>query len=139
MAMARNGTPPVTDLLQASEQLSRAQERIDSDPEQARDILERHVPRGARQRPLQDVLGLFMQMQQAQQQMQGQIVELLTRQGQQRSVAHTQEDIKIAQEQQRLTLEAWKTEPRLPVYLEPSFDEQKIFAVMGEYPPRVHR
>lgn len=142
--MARNGTTAAELLQHRSDDSSRAQDLLDRDPEEALDKLERAVTvdAGAGELTLKDVFTLFMQMQQQQASMQQQIVSLLGRQGnteQDRRSAHSKHEIAQMQEQQRLTLEAWKTEPRLPVFLQPSDDEKRIFSVMGEFPPRVHR
>lgn len=126
------------------DQVERAQEVIDRDPEEAQATLApmTQVPNGSAI-TMQDIFGLFMQMQQQQQTMQQQIVDLLSRdqraEARKSAQAHSADDLKVAQEQQRLTLEAWKTEPRLPVFLEPDSDEKKIFSVVGEFPPRMHR
>lgn len=138
MAMPRNNT---IDLLQSRTATSdRAQERIDKDPEEALEALQKHA---TQQLTLQDVFGLFMQMQQQQAAMQQQIVDLLSRQGQveqaKRSQRDSREEVAQMQEQQNKTLQAWKDEPRLPIQLEPTPDERKILAVVGEYPPRMHR
>jgi hypothetical protein len=139
-----NGTTAAELLQQKADSTARAMDQIDARPETVLDALEAHVTvdPSAGQLNLQDVFGLFVQMQQQQAAMQQQLVSLLARQGetdQKRSAAHSRAEVAQMQEQQRLTLEAWKTEPRLPVFLQPSEDEKKIFAVVGEWPPRVHR
>lgn len=142
--MSKAAPETVAAQLQAqSEQVQKAQEVIDRDPEEAQAILEPHTTvKGGGEITIQDIWGLFMQMQAAQQTMQRQVIELLSkdRQRERNSYqAHSAEDLALAQEQQRKTLEAWDTEPRLPVFLTPTEDEERIFAVMGEYPPRMHR
>lgn len=143
--MARTGTTAAELLQQKSDNVSRAMDQLDSTPEAALGKLEPlvTVDPSAGELTLKDVFTLFMQMQQQQAAMQQQIVSLLGRSNQQdqreRSAAHTSAEIAQMQEQRRATLAAWDTEPRLPVFLTPNQDEQKIFAVMGEFPPRVHR
>jgi len=143
MSKPDNGTI-AAQLQHQSDQVERAREVIDRDPEEAHAVLEPNVTvKGAGGAvTVQDVFNLFVQLAQAQQTMQQQIVDLLSRDKQherQSYQAHSAEDLKVAQEQQRKTLEGWKTEPRVPVFLEPDEDERRIYAVVGEFPPRLHR
>lgn len=141
----KDGTSAAALLQRESDKIERAEEVIDRDPEAAKAVLEplTKVSPAAGELTMKDIFGLFMQLQQTQQTMQQQIVDLLSRdqsdRAKQSAQAHSAEDLKVAQEQQRRTLEAWKTDPRLPVFLEPDADEKKIFAVLGEFPPRMHR
>jgi hypothetical protein len=140
--MAKDGTVAAS-LQHDIDQVQRAQEVIDRDPEAAHAVLERVVTPSpsAGELTMQDIFGLFLQLQKQQAAMQEQMMGLLVGQNRDpgRKNAHTQEELAIAAEQQRLTLEAWRTEPRLPVWLEPDDDEKKIFSVVGDFPPRLWR
>jgi hypothetical protein len=142
--MARNGTTAAELLQQKSDDLSKAMDAIDSRPEESLGKLEPHVvvDPSAGELTLKDIFTLFMQMSAQQQAMQQRIDGLLDQRGQQsqqRSQAHTANEIAQMQEQRRATLAAWDNEPRLPVFLTPTDDEKKVFSVYGEFPPRIHR
>ena len=128
-------------LQQKSDEVNRASEVIDKDPEAAVVKLQPGSPNGEAI-TISDVLQLFMQLQQAQQGMQSQIIQLLSTQRdqqQQRVQAHTSADLERVHKKQQATLEAWKGESREPVFLEPTMDERKAAEVHGgEFPPRVH-
>jgi hypothetical protein len=128
-------------LQQKADEVNRASEVIDRDPEEAVAKLAPSSPNG-QAITINDVLQLFLQLQQAQSGMQSQIVQLLSQQKDQqitRAQAHTADDLERVHKKQQATLEAWKQEPREPVFLEPTADERKAAEVHnGEYPPRVH-
>ena len=130
-------------LQQKADQIEHASEVIDKDPEAAAEYL---APKTAspdgQAITISDVLQLFVQLQNAQQGMQSQIIQLLSQQREQqgaRTAAHTSADLERVSKKQASILQAWKTEPREPVFIEPTHDERKAAEVHnGEYPPRIH-
>jgi hypothetical protein len=140
----RNGTA-AEQLLRARDQNLRAQELIDADPEEAKAVLDKAaaVDASAGELTMRDVFGLFLQLQQQQQAMQQQLLTVLS-DAQRRSQVtqrNTAEELANDKLQREKTLEAWRTEPREPVWIEPDLTEKKIAAVqpLGEMPPRVFR
>jgi hypothetical protein len=130
-------------LQQRIDEVSRAAETIDNDPEAAAAKLAPSMSNNGQVPTPQDTFALLAQMMAAQQAMQQQIIQLQAGQRQQdtvRTVAHTNADIERSARRQKATLDAWKTEPREPVFLEPTHDERKAAEVHnGEFPPRLFR
>jgi hypothetical protein len=129
-------------LQRQSDNISRAQEKIEHDPEEAKAKVEAAVTTtDGSPITVQDMLGLFMQLQQSQQQMQQQIVQLLGDRKQDRTdrvQAYTQAELDRVAAKQRATIETWRTEPKEPIWIEPDFDERKIAESHGgEMPPRM--
>jgi hypothetical protein len=125
----RNGTA-AEQLLRARDQNLRAQELIDADPEEAKAVLDKAaaVDASAGELTMRDVFGLFLQLQQQQQAMQQQLLTVLS-DAQRRSQVtqrNTAEELANDKLQREKTLEAWRTEPREPVWIEPDLTEKKI-------------
>jgi hypothetical protein len=143
--MPHSNNGPAAGLQRQADNNQRAQEKIDRDPEEAKAILEPHttVHPSAGTLTMQDMFGLFLQLQQQQAAFQAQLVDVLTYTQKQeaRKQRATQEELEADKRQREATLEAWRTEPKEAVWIEPDLSEQKIAAVManGEMPPRVFR
>ena len=132
---------PASALLERVDQTSRAVERIDHDPEEALAAIEPaiHAAPNVGEITPADMFRLMTQMQGQLAAQQQQILDLM---GQRQSPTQSDrsrdlaEEIRRDKEQRDATLEAWRTEPREPVWLQPESDEQKIQAVTGRFPPR---
>ena len=127
--------------LKASDDMQRAAEVIDRDPEAAlAKVQPGVVTTDGSPVTVQDMFGLFVQLQKQQAAMQEQLVNLLTHQQQRenRSASLTREELAAAEAQKRATLASWQVEPREPVWIEPDLSEQKLAATTpnGELPPR---
>ena len=139
----RNNGPVAAHLQRQADNNQRAQEKIERDPEEAKAVLEPYTKVGpaAEQITVQDMFGLFMQLQKQQQTMQQQLVDMLTFQQKQeaRKQRASQEELEADRLQREATLEAWRTEPKDHVWIEPDLAEQKFAAAhkSGEMPPRV--
>ena len=122
-----------------AEQNEKASERIARDPEEAHAALKDKVEPtpGSEQLTMRDMFGLFLQLQNQIVGFQQQLLEIQAGQRPQSPRQSTEDEIAQHQEQQRLTRERWNTETREPVFIPPSVDEQKAFAVVGEWPPRL--
>jgi len=144
MADRTNG-PVAAHLQRQADNNQRAQEKIERDPEEAKAVLEPYTKVGPAdgQITMQDMFGLFMQLQKQQVGMQQQLVDMLTHQQKQeaRKQRATQEELEADRLQREATLEAWRTEPKDHVWIEPDLAEQKFAAAhkTGEMPPRVFR
>ena len=120
----------------------RAAEAIDKDPEAAHAKLERAVEPAPGSEPLtlRDVMNLFLQFQRDamafQMEMQRQLLELKSGAQTPDRKAENAEEVSAQARQQYLTLEAWQTEERVPVYIPASTDEQKVFEAAREWPRR---
>ena len=141
----RNNGPVAAHLQRQADNNQRAQEKIERDPEEAKAVLEPYTKVGPAdgQITMQDMFGLFMQLQKQQVGMQQQLVDMLTFQQKQeaRKQRATQEELEADKRQREATLEAWRTEPKDHVWIEPDLAEQKFAAAhkSGELPPRVFR
>src|SRR5688572_15659894 len=129
-------------LQRQSDQILRAQEKIDHDPEEAKAQVEASVTvSDGSPITVQDMLGLFIQLQQSQQAMQQQLVTLMAGQQQQnerRAAVATKEELERVARKQSATRAAWAQEPQEPVWIEPDIDERRVGeAHNGEMPPRV--
>jgi hypothetical protein len=139
-----NGTAAAA-LLKDRDKVAQATDVIDRDPEEAaarlQPILKASPTVG--DITVQDMFGLMSQLMAQQATMQQQIVELMTGQASGgnggRKAPDTQEELAKDKLQRDLTLRAWHDEPREPVWIQPDQDEDKVFAVMGQYPPRLFR
>lgn len=134
---------PAAALQQRVDGTKRAMDRIDADPEEARDALEDYVSiqAGMGEITPSDMFKLMTQMQAQLHAQQTQIAALLGKRGGGGEVSERRfelaEEMRRDKEQREATLEAWKTEVREPVWLQPDIDEQRIHKVTGLYPPRV--
>lgn len=147
---APNGTTDPTTaaqlLQQRSDDINRASEVIDRDPEEAKAKLEPvlQAPPNVGEITPGDMFRLMSQMQQQMASMQTQIVDLMIGRanngnGQRQNGPDLQKELHNDQIQREATLEAWRTEPREPVFINPDQDEQMIFKVTNDFPPRVFR
>lgn len=143
-------TPPAKTsaaaLLEQRDRTEQAIDRIDKDPEEALNALEQAGLQAAPnvgEITQADMFRLMAQMQGQMAIMQNQIVELTS--GRMQTMASGQNpnspdlkaEIEADRRQRDATLEAWRTEPREPVYINPDQDEEKIYSVTGAYPPRI--
>jgi hypothetical protein len=141
-----NGKTSAAALLEQQRgQTEQAADRIDKDPEEALDALERA---GLQKAPnvgeitQTDMFNMMRQMQEQMSRMQEQVIALMTGklQGQGRNGnENLAEELEKDRLQRERTLESWRTEPREPVWIQPDDDEQKIYSVTNQYPPRIYR
>ncbi len=139
---ARPDGPAAALLERAVDGTQAAMDRIDKDPEEALHALEPiiHAAPNVGEITPQDMFRLMATMQEQLAQQQRQILDLM---GQQRTDQQSDrrgnlaEEVRRDKEQRDATLEAWRTEVREPVYIQPDADEMKIHKVTGKFPPRV--
>lgn len=125
-------------LLERADQTAQAIDAIDHDPEEALARLEPVIeasPNVGEITP-SDMFRLMTQMQGQLMAQQNQILELMGQRKKDDRGPDMQEELRRDKQQRDATLEAWKVEPREPVWLQPTPDEEKIHAVTGMYPPR---
>lgn len=141
--MATTKDSPAAALLERRDTTAKAIDRIDKDPEEALVALEPSIKAAPNVGEITqaDMFRLMTQMQ-SQMAAQGQQILELMGQRQQAPAAsdrarELQAEVARDKEQRDNTLEAWRTEPREPVWIQPEQDEQKIHAVVGKYPPRL--
>jgi hypothetical protein len=133
-------------LERAINQTEQASAVIDRDPEEALDRLEpvvKAAPNVGEITP-QDMFNLFKQLQAQQVRMQEQMLLLMTGQNSgapNPNARHEdmQKELNQDRVQREATLEAWRSEPREPVWVQPDDDEAKIHTVTNMYPPRIFR
>src|SRR5678815_969050 len=113
-------TTAAAQLQKQADQNMRAQERIDQDPEEALAALApiTKVDPSAGQLTMQDVFGLFLQLQKQQAAMQEQLIGIVSQSQaarQNATAAHTREELAQSAEQQRLPPEHSKTAQQVPI------------------------
>lgn len=134
------------DLLHQRDQTARAADAIDRDPGEALDTLQQaglQVSPNVGEVTPADMFRLFMQMQEQMGRMQTQLMELMGRpvtvQGQQPTNANLAKELELDRVQREATFEAWKTEPKDAVWIQPDMDEEKVRSAAGKFPPRMFR